>query len=337
MKSIIKNEQGATLIFTIVVFVFVSIISVGIISVASNEKIHSIDKNNEIQAKYNAISGIELMSEYIENNAEDFSSRIDPGNYSSNFPLTKTIKDGEFTITVENVSGGIKLISNGRYSNKDVTVNRYFEKIDVTHNFLFGQFYIDTDNFPNYDPVVIPTVTDVRGDLDLKNNDIVEEIFTDETTEYGDISVHQNAELSFKTHNSAPTTRNVIVDTMDVNGAFNFTDDGRVFLFVKTKADFGSEFLNSNENLIIMLAAGAELNILINDKSAPFYAYVYGPEASVDLHNHYGFHGAIISKDYKNPGSNVDENYVPPTDTLDMLNFIDYERVYSFEPKRYLK
>jgi hypothetical protein len=217
-------------------------------------------------------------------------------------------------------------------------VNRFFEEIDITHDFLFGEFFIDTTIYTDYDPVVIPTPSDVDlNDLTVSNGEYNEQVLTNDTTEYEDIDVKTNGELSFKTHPSAPTTRNVIVDTIDVNGTFNFTDDGRIFLFVKTKADFNSEFLPANENLIIMLASGAELNVNINDSDAPFYAYVYGPDATVDLHNHYGFYGAIIASDLKNPGANVDENYVPPTKTLDMLNFIDYKRVYSYEPKRYMK
>ncbi|MDM8535021.1 hypothetical protein QUF55_10015 [Clostridiaceae bacterium HSG29] len=134
--------------------------------------------------------------------------------------------------------------------------------------------------------------------------------------------------MKFKTN---VEKRTVIVDNIIINGFFSFSDGGKVFLIVNNGATFNSEFLNANENLIILIrdTASININIPLNGK---FYSYVYAKNENVNISGSGEFYGAIIAKNLTNNLADTNNFiFVHPADVLSLKQYIKYNETYEYE------
>lgn len=333
MKTKLNNEKGASLILVICIFMFLSTIALAVITVSNSESLQSIRKDQDVQAEYLAISGIEIMSDYIINHTDEF--LIKYNDYGNNFPLDLNIEDGSVSIEVSDVGDGLRITSIGSYINSNVTENMLIDRVDTTPNFLFPEFYTDTDVLTGYESVTVPSVDINHGDETIGNGNGTYEANDDkvinlnnESTGFNNILVRTDGQLSFTTGLS---NRIVVVNNITVNGDINMLDDGKIFLYIKGNADINTEFLNANENLIIILESGASLDI---DANGDFNSYIFAPSEDIVLRNGTNFKGGIISKSYTS-NLGVVENHIPPTDLLSLREHIKFDETFRYEVDGY--
>ena len=333
INKTLNNEDGVTLVLVICIFVFISILSLGIISVATNESLQSIDKNGLMQAEYVSVSGVEIMTDYIINHQDKFEGKYpDPG--GNNFPLNLSLDSGSgnVDIDIETVDpsddlSDLRIISTGNYGSNSSVKKAIIKKIDTTPDYIFPKGFTDTDELTGYEDLVIPTADKIEGDLDITSEDCVVNLEED-VTSYGDITVDSGRVLKFDTNYNEKT---VIVDNITINGSFIISDKGKVFLIVNDSASFNSELLNANENLIILCNNTETINITIpNSKES--YAYVFTKDGSVNLDGDGIFYGAIIAKNFTNGLKSSDNfNFKQPTKVLSLKKYIEYKDRHRYE------
>ncbi len=327
MKSKLNNEKGVTLVLVVCIFMFVSIISLGLITVASSEGIQGYAKNDDIQAEFISVSGIEIMADYIVNHQGVFETKYAAG---SNFPLTLNIEDGTANIDIEDVGNDLRVKSYGNYRGDSEYKSAIIKKIDTTPYYMFYKDFIDTNVLTGYIPLAIPAFDESRGGLTVTSSQNIVGLLDKDVIEYDNITVNSGGQLSF---NTGVNNRTVIVDNIVVNGAFNLADDGKVFLIVKNDATFNSKFLNANENLVILLDGNGTITI---NSPTDFNAYIFAKDGTVNLNGSTNFKGSIISKNYTKVAS-ANLEYIAPTDILSLKTYIKYNETYIYEFDDYEK
>gem|GEM_PF-5503798 len=361
MKSQLNNEKGATLVFVLVIFVFISIIALGVISVATNESLHAIEKNKKIQAEYLALSGIQIMTEYIENYYDDFVEKYE--DYDSNFPVEFDLddlgEDGKSTVEIiENeTTKQLQIVATGEYKGVTYKKKRNINLIKMpVSNDLPESFYISSQDIPNYKPVDLPTnYTDYNpSNISYNGNGNILEL-TDEVYRFNSFTVNTNAELLIKADlEDKKSTRTIIVDSFEAkqNSLIKIDSDLTLIIYVIGNSTFREaipyEYIDGTETIengtvVMMISSGVNVNFNINSpagtNTVEFNAFVYGPEATFDFKNHTEFLGFVVGEEeYPDLVGQSEGTYLEPTPDLKeffMQNMYDeYER---FIPQDYVK
>jgi len=321
MQKNLTSETGAVLIFVLIALVVVSIISIGMINVATSERLQAFAEAEMVQAEYNAKSGTTLLTQYILDDPDAFEALMAS---NDTFPYTQSLEKGTFIGDFSNNTDGFLLTVQGKYRESTRVVETQFNKISTTPDYLFPKLITLSAELPDYETFSLPVINETAQNLTV-NSDIEIDVSLAENKVYNQLTVNPSYQMKWIT---GGTDCEIIVDTLTINGDFNVKDSGRVLLFVKNNATINADFLNANENLVIFLMPDATLTI---DAGGQFYSHIYGPSASVSLSDDTLFTGGIIARTFSQSGGTGADTYVKPQKITKLSEYIKYEESYYYE------
>lgn len=331
MKQKFRNQDGYILATTLIVLVVMVILSLALIDTSSSESLQSKHYEKQLQAKYLAKSGTEIMADYIINNTDDFEILF--LDKAANFPFVKDLNGGSISVDVVKTSDGLEIISEGSFKNSTEETKLLLKNIALGNEPLFYQDLEKVDQDPTKTRykkgLGEPTISEPtsNGNLNQDKRDYTIDLNVDK--KYNNIKIDDGYTLKINTHGQ---DRILIVDSFKIDGYINLSDDGgRVFLFVKSSATFENSYKDIKNQLIIFAMDGSKVTIN-PDTDKESYLYIYAPFATLELNSSAKISGSIISASDKSPTVEaLDITYRPLNKliTINEYNFFDVQHLYK--------
>jgi Tfp pilus assembly protein PilX len=330
-----KKSKGAALVIVIMVFAVMMILGTALLqkSVAETKQV-AYDKK-KMQAYYLAKSGVEASAAWMMNSSNNSSALI--GKTSTSTSLGNGT-EGTFTVevidkssteilirgtgTVDGVSakaglilnknmapGGTSVFTNTLYAvstivlqgNTTVNGNVASGGIIDTNGRALTVTGTVTENTPmNVLSPVFPADPSTASNLDVGNSDVNLNIATapNKMMVYKKLEMNNTGTLTIQTGSIVGEIVNLVVDELDLKGVVKVQGSGKVYLYVKTFANFGCDTnynypdASNPAQMLINLGDGCGAQL---DANKHINAAIYGPRASVTISGNNGFNGAIIA------------------------------------------
>lgn len=335
MKQKFRNQDGYILATTLIVLVVMVILSLALIDTSSSESLQSKHYEKQLQAKYLAKSGTEIMADYIINNTDDFEILF--LDKAANFPFVKDLNGGSISVDVVKTSDGLEIISEGSFKNSTEETKLLLKNIALGNEPLFYQDLEKVDQDPTKTRykkgLGEPTISEPtsNGNLNQDKRDYTIDLNVDK--KYNNIKIDDGYTLKINTHGQ---DRILIVDSFKIDGYINLSDDGgRVFLFVKSSATFENSYKDIKNQLIIFAMDGSKVTIN-PDTDKESYLYIYAPFATLELNSSAKISGSVISASDKSPTVEaLDITYIPLNKPIIINGYAFFDTKHLYKKDRY--
>lgn len=170
----VKNERGSTLVLTMMVLLFLSILAVAIIGTSKREGLQAIRHEHKTQAHYNARSGVYMAGKWLEAGGLDEVNELEIDEYielaGDKSDLNKGETEGEIAIRiVKKAENIVRIESTGLEKGQSETI----VVDDINFNNLDKALYLNGNSTGNNDEIISILRSDlatIKGDIGANTN-----------------------------------------------------------------------------------------------------------------------------------------------------------------------